>query len=396
MKAKLSVRRVWAVPVAAAVLLAFATVPSRARDVNELMMKSVGTAENVSPVIVEAIKRAAVDLTPEQRALALKCWKDSVCETGHGTLTVAYADGFGENVWRQVTKMEFIAQALTYPSIRKIVYTSAGGDATKAISDLRAFVAQKVDVIVIFADAGAALLPTVKEASEAGITVVLHNGTDIGGKPGKDYLTSIAENVCNLGVGFIKVVGDNSAKDPTTVVELGGTPGNPLSATWQKCADDELAKHKNMKLLGKADTNWTQEGSFQAMTGFLSQSGAVDSVVYEYADGFRGGLRAWQAANKKPDVIVALRTDEQGLFCDWEKVNDPNFKIFYSNGQNDQSRFALTAAMMKKDGQTVAGNIDVPFKMKQVVKGMCNPSLPEDASVSTLLDDDLMKAMFAK
>jgi ribose transport system substrate-binding protein len=295
-----------------------------------------------------------------------------------------------------VTKMEFIAQALTYPEIKKIVYTSAGGDATKAISDLRAFVAQKVDVIVIFADAGAALLPTVKEASEAGITVVLHNGTDIGGKAGKDYLTSIAENVCNLGVGFIKAVGDNSAKDPTTVVELGGTPGNPLSATWQKCADEEIAKHKNMKLLGKADTNWTQEGSFQAMTGFLSQNGSVDSVVYEYADGFRGGLRAWQAANKKPDVIVALRTDEQGLFCDWEKVNDPNFKIFYSNGQNDQSRFALTAAMMKKEGKDVPGAIDVPFKLKQVVKGMCNPALPEDASVSTLVDNDLMKAMFAK
>ena len=93
--------------------------PSQARDVNELMMKSVGTTENVSPVIVEAFRRAAIDLTPEQRALALKCWKASVCETGHGTLTVAYADGFGENVWRQVTKMEFIAQALTYPEHQK-------------------------------------------------------------------------------------------------------------------------------------------------------------------------------------------------------------------------------------------------------------------------------------
>ena len=151
----------------AAALFAFAAAPTQARDVNQLMMKSVGTTENVSPVIVEAIKRAAVDLTPEQRALALKCWKDNVCETGHGTLTVAYADGFGENVWRKVTKMEFILQALTYPDIKKIVYASAGGDATKAVSDLRAFVAQKVDVIVIFADAGAALLPTVKEASRS-------------------------------------------------------------------------------------------------------------------------------------------------------------------------------------------------------------------------------------
>jgi ribose transport system substrate-binding protein len=396
MTKKIGIHRLWAAPVAAAALLAFGAAPSHARDVNQLMMKSVGTTENVSPVIVEAIKRAAIDLTPEQRVLALKCWKDNVCETGHGTLTVAYADGFGENVWRKVTKMEFILQALTYPEIKKIVYASAGGDPTKAVSDLRAFVAQKVDVIVIFADAGAALLPTVKEATEAGILVTLHNGTDVGGKAGKDYVTAIAENICNLGNDFIKAVADNSSKDPTTVVELGGTPGNPLSATWQKCSDDEIAKHKNLKLLGKADTNWTQEGSFQAMTGFLSQNGGVDSVVYEYADGFRGGLRAWQAANKKPDVIVALRTDEQGLFCDWEKVNDPNFKIFYSNGQNDQSRFALTAAMMKKAGQDVPTKIDVPFKMKPVVKGMCNPALPEDASVSTLVDDETMKAMFAK
>ncbi len=390
-----SLKRFCVAPVAMA-LCAMTAVSSEARDVNELMMKSVGRTDDVSPVIAEAIKRAAVDLTPEQRALALKCWRENVCDTGHGTLTVAYADGFGENVWSKMTKMEFILQALTYPEIRKIIYTSAGGDATKAVSDLRAYVAQKVDIIVIFADAGAALLPTVKEASAAGILVAFHNGTDVGGKPGKDYVTAVAENICDLGADFIKVVASNVSSETTSVVELGGTPGNPLSATWQKCADEEIAKHKNLKLLGKADTNWTQEGTFQAMSGFLSQGVKIDSVVYEYADGFRGALRAWEEAKKSPDVIVALRTDEQGLFCDWEKINDPNFKIFYSNGQNDQSRFALTAAMMKKQGKEVPARIDVPFKMKPVVKGMCNPALPQDASVSTLVDEEMMKAMFGK
>ena len=101
--------RYWAVPIVAAAMFALAPAPSHARDAKELLLKSVGTTENVSPVIVEAIKHAAMDLTPEQRKLAHECWKNNVCETGHGTLTVAYADGFGENVWRQVTKMEFIA-----------------------------------------------------------------------------------------------------------------------------------------------------------------------------------------------------------------------------------------------------------------------------------------------
>ena len=377
-------------------MCSLANVPAQARDFNELMIKAVGRTDNVSPVIVEAIKRAAMDMTPEQRKLALECWKNNACETGHGTLTVAYADGFGENVWRQVTKMEFIEQALTYPSIKKIIYTSARGDATKAVADMRAYIAQKVDVIVIFADAGPALLPTVKEATEAGITVVLHNGTYVGGKPGKDFLTSVAENICGLGTDFVKIVLENSKKDPTTIVELGGTPGNPLSAGWQKCSEAEIAKHANLKLLGKADTNWTQEGTFKAMSAFLAQYGSVDAVLYEYADGFRGGVRAYEAAKKKPDVIVALRTDEMGLICDWEKADDPNFKIFYSNGQNDQARFALTAAMMKREGKDVPPAIDVPFKMRPAMKGQCNPAIPETASLNTLVDNDMMKDMFAK
>ena len=381
---------------AIAALIGFAASPSQARDANELLLKAVGTTEGVSPVIVEAIKHAAMDLTPDQRKLALECWKNNVCETGHGKLTVAYADGFGENVWRQVTKMEFIEQALTYPDIKKIVYSSAQFDANKAISDMRAFIAQKVDIIVMFADAGPALLPTVKEASEAGILVVLHNGTYVGGKPGKDYVTSIAENLANLGTDFVKEVEENSTKNPTTIVELGGTPGNGLSAGWQKGANEEIAKHPNLKMLGEADTNWTQEGSFKAMSGFLAQYGSVDAVLFEYADGFRGGLRAYDEAKKKPDLIVSLRTDEVGIFCDWEKANDPNFKIFYSGGQNDQARFALTAAMMKKEGKDVPVAIDVPFKMHAVKKGLCNPDIPDSASVSTLVDDDMMKAMFPK
>ena len=95
-------------------------------------------------------------------------------------------------------------------------------------------------------------------------------------------------------------------------------------------------------------------------------------------------------------MIVSLRTDEMGVICDWEKANDPNFKIFYSNGQNDQARFALTAAMMKKEGKDVPPNINVPFKMHPVEKGQCNPAIPESASLTTLVDNDMMKAMFAK
>ncbi|MCB1502031.1 MAG: substrate-binding domain-containing protein [Bauldia sp.] len=388
--------RNWRAAGLAAACFAFSAGASHAMTAEELEMKSLGTTENINPVVAESFKRFAAGLTPEQRDLALKCWKDNGCETGHGDLTVALADGFGENVWRQVTKMEFIMEALSYPEVSKIIYTSARADPTKAISDLRGLIAQGADVIVVFADASTALLPTIKEATEAGITVVLHNGTYVGGEPGTDFLATVSEDLCKLGTGMVDAVKQNAGKDEIAMVELGGTPGNGLSAAWQKCADEEVAKVGGITVLGKADTNWTQEGTFQAMSGFLAQNDSVDGVIYEYADGFRGGLRAWQEAGKEPNVVVALRTDEQGLFCDWEKANDPDFKIFFASGHNFQSGVALTAAMMKRAGQDVPVVVDIPFSFREVVKGMCNPDLPQDASVSTRLDADMLKAMFAQ
>ena len=52
--------------------------------------------------------------------LALNCWKNNGCSTGtNGKYTVAYVEGFGENTYRQMSKMEFILDALTYPSDRQ-------------------------------------------------------------------------------------------------------------------------------------------------------------------------------------------------------------------------------------------------------------------------------------
>lgn len=383
---------VCAVALAGALALAIGG-SAQAASVSDLMLKALGKTDNIGPIVTEAFEQAAKDLTPEERELALKCWKENVCETGRGELTVALADGFGENVWRQVTHMEFVMQALSYPNVKKIIYTSARMDTTQAISDVRSMIAQGVDIITMFPDAGEAMLPAVREATEAGILVVPYISPP-GGSPGEDFLALVAENLCELGNQFVQYVDENATSDEINVVELGGTPGNGLSAAWQKCSEEKIDANPNMNLLGKADTNWTQEGTFQAMSGFLAQNPNIHAVLYEYADGFRGGVRAYEAANRDMDVIVSLRTDEQGLFCDWEQVNNPNFKIFFSAGGTFQVRIALTSAMAKLRGEEVPGVVDVPFKMKQVQQGMCDPSLPEEMPVSSLVDADMLGKMF--
>jgi len=375
-----------------AALLSVLHGPASAETAQELMMSRLGTTD-ADPVIIEAFTRAAKPVTPELRAKAIECWKKNACDTGTGgKITVAYADGFGENVWRRVTAMEYIQQALTYPEVGRILYSSARGDASQAISDLRAYTAQGVDVIVVFADHGDALGPTIREARDAGIKVTVHNGTEVG-TAGTDYVANIAEDICKMGREFVKAVvaGNPKAK---SIVALGGTPGNPLSASWQACATEQAAQLPGVSIVAKEDTNWTQEGTFSAVSAVLARFDKVDGYIYEYADGFRGAVRAYASEKRPMNMVVALRTDEQGLFCDWEKANDPNFKIYYSSGQNFQARIALTAAMMAKEGKTVPAKINVPFSMKPVHKGMCNHDLPMEMSVSSLVDRDTLLAMF--
>jgi hypothetical protein len=67
--------------------------------------------------------------------LALKCWKNDGCKTGTGgKLTVAYVEPFGENVFRHISKMEFILQALTYRSIGNQYFTAALSKGASCVS----------------------------------------------------------------------------------------------------------------------------------------------------------------------------------------------------------------------------------------------------------------------
>lgn len=358
-----------------------------------LLQKALGTTDTsqIPEIILGAVARAGESFEGERLDLALKCWKENTCDTGTGgELTVALADGFGENVWREVTHMEFVLAALTYPEIGKIIYTSAQGDTQKAISDFRSLIAQDVDVIATFADAADALRPVAREAMDQGILVVPYI-SGYGGEAGKDYLTFVAEDLCQLGKNFAGVLNDELGGQGN-VVFLGGTPGNPLSKAWQECEQPELAD--GIEVLGPADTNWTREGTFQAMSGFLSQYDEIDGISYEYADGFLGGVRAYEAAGRPLDVVLTLRTDEIGLFCEWKRIGNPNFKIFFSSGGSFDPRFALAAAMTNLAGGDVPEQLVVPAQLQQVDESTCNESIPGEAPASTLVPDNVLAAMY--
>ena len=324
--------------------------------------------------------------------LALKCWKNNVCNTGTGgKLTVAYIEQFGENVYRQMSHMEFILQALTYPAVGKIIYKSAHSDLNQGIADFKAAIAQKVSLIVSYPDYADAMLPVMREATQAGIPVATYAWGYVTG-PGKNYLTVVGENTCSLGKAYAQVM--NTQVKSGNIAFLGGFPGNPLSLGWQKC--EQPALNSDIKVVANEPTNWDPSKVQSVVAGILAAHPDVKGWSYEYGLGMaQGAFAAYQAAGKPFNAVLTLRTDDVGMGCAFNKLNNPNLKMWYYTSGNTQIRVAFTAAMMKLKGAKIPPRIVFPIQLQnQRVRDSCVKGYPQEASATSLIPLSLLHKMY--
>lgn len=362
-------------------------------------------------IIQTAVARVEQEVDQATIDKAMVCFDKQECDTGSGgSLVMGYADGGGDtvNVWRAVSHMEAILQALTYPEIGTIVSTEANFDPDPAVhaNDIRFLISRGVDFIVGYPDMGVAIADAIKEADAAGIPYVSFSAGWVGLPdqegaltPGEDYLTVVGEDLCALGESFAEVLNTNVGD--SKVALLGGTPGNALSLGWQRCAVDALeAKLVNPPKNSNSttgDTSWYDPVIPDVFRGLLTSDPDIKGWAYEYSDGMNTGLKVYKELDiPVENLTVALRTDEQTLFCDWVKRDEPTYKIFYTAGGNFQSRVGVTAAMMSLDGEDIPAEVVVPHVMREVTAADCerdrvNPYV----SGTSLVPDEVLQLMFS-
>jgi ribose transport system substrate-binding protein len=324
--------------------------------------------------------------------LAMKCWKNDGCKTGTGgKLTVAYVEPFGENVYRHISKMEFILQALTYKSIGKIIYRTAHSDLNRALADFRAMIAQHVDAIVTYPDFADAELPVFKEAKRAGIPVTTYAWGYVSG-PGKNYTTVVGENVCKLGRAYAKIM--NKYVKSGDIAFMGGFPGNPLSAGWQKC--ERPALNKSIHVVASEATNWDASKVQQVVSGILAAHPNIKGWSYEYGLGMaQGAFAAYKAAGKPFNAVLTLRTDDVGMGCKTKQLHNPKLRVYYYTAGNSQIRVALTAAMMRLKGAKIPPKIVFPIQLQNEAKRTeCVKGYPQEASATSLVPLKLLHRMY--
>lgn len=325
---------------------------------------------------------------------------------GDKPLKVALADGTGDNAFRKTARAEFEDEAAKCSNLTVLPYADAQNNPQKAISDIKGLVAKGADAIVVFPDAGEALLPTLREATKAGVAVVPWTANP-GGKPGTDYTTFVGHNTVNDGKTWTKWTCEHLGDKGGNVLFLGGTPGNTQSITELTGIEAELkdnATCANVKLLnspGKPiDTNWNPAQTQKVVSGLLTKYPKIDAVITDSGDASLGGIRAFKSAKRELPLWTA--NDLNGFACAYEQENakQDSFNVMTVSSRTWIIRLALRKAVADKQGikNDEPEIINIPiyedsFDESKPLK--CDPALPSSAISSAELDSDQLKKLFS-
>ncbi|MCA0872240.1 substrate-binding domain-containing protein [Seohaeicola saemankumensis] len=270
---------------------------------------------------------------------------------GPNKATLALLDGFGGNSWRLVTTASGKQEAEKCPSITEYFYADGQGDTQKAISDINSMAARGVNAMVVFGDAGPAVLPALTNAYRSGAVVVPYR-VNVGGEAGKNYTRFIGADFVYDGESWGKWIKANFP-DGANILFLSGPAGNSQGL-------DELKGMKNILddsyvFLNPepfAVTNWDPSLTQQVLSAAIAQHEDIDVIVSDFGPSLVGALPVFGNFNRS---IPALATsDGNSLGCFWEENHEanPDFKLFTVATGNDNVRLAVQWAIAEATGGT--------------------------------------------
>ncbi len=183
------------------------------------------------------------------------------------------------------------------------------------IKAVRAFIAQKVDVIGIPPVVTTGWETVFKEAKDAGIPVIfIDRKADV---PAELYATFIGSDFVLEGKNAAIELG-KQVSEKASIVELEGTVGAGPAIDRKKGFEDEIAaNHKDVKILESQSGDFTLAKGKEVMQAFLKKYPKQIQAVYAHNDEMAlGAIQAIEEAGLKPgvDIKVVSIDGEKAIF----------------------------------------------------------------------------------
>ncbi|MEO6607124.1 MAG: substrate-binding domain-containing protein [Aestuariivirga sp.] len=347
------------------------------------------------------MKFKTLKLAAATAVLALGCANAALADTpswcGPKKATLALLDGYGGNSWRQVTTASGKQTAELCPSITKYEYADGQGDTQKSISDIKGIAAKGIDALVVFGDAGPAVLPAITSVFKAGKVIVPYR-VNVGGKEGENYTKFIGSSFVDDGASWGNWIKKVLPKGGN-VLFLSGPAGNSQGLDELKGLKSVLGdEYKFLNPEPFDVTNWDPALTQKVLTAEIAKNDKIDVIVSDFGPSLVGALPLF---NKSGRSIPALATsDGNSLGCFWtDNQNDQNkdFKLFTVATGNDNVRLAVQWAVAKATGgkDPEAQIFKAPaFEDSTAGKVQCRKDLPGAIYLSSELPaEDQAKAV---
>jgi ribose transport system substrate-binding protein len=308
---------------------------------------------------------------------------------GPKKITLGLTDGFGGNSWRLVTTASARNEAAKCPSVTSLSYADGQGNTQKAISDIQGMVAKGIKALVVFPDAGKAILPALTSSYKAGVVTVPYRVTP-GGKAGVNYDVFVDTNFADAGKLWGKWILQVLPKGGN-VLMLSGPQGNSQGIEENQGLHQILDPTHKYKFIGAQPfevTNWDPALTQKVLSADIAKYKKIDVIVSDFGPSLVGALPEF---NKSGRTIPALATsDGNVLGCFWQKqhAKNPTFKLFTVSTQNDHARLAIDWAVALATGGKKPSTTHFPSRaFENSVTGKPNPvecqaKLPGDIYLS--------------
>ena len=231
-------------------------------------------------------------------------------------ITLGFSQIGAESEWR-TANTKSIKEAADAAGIN-LKFSDAQQKQENQIKAIRAFIAQKVDVIAFSPVVETGWEPVLKEAKAAKIPVILTDRA-VSAKDDSLWVAFMGSDFVEEGRRAANWLVDKTkdAPGPINIVELQGTVGSAPAIDRKKGFEEILKGKDKFKIIRSQTGDFTRAKGKEVMEAFLKAEGKKINVLFAHNDDMAiGAIQAIEEAGLKPgkDILIVSIDGVKGAF----------------------------------------------------------------------------------
>lgn len=291
------------------------------------------------------------------------------------------------NSWRVHMFAELQYAADNDPRIKELIITNADGNLAKQVSDIEDLRARGVDGFLILPLSADGIAPSVEDAYDAGIPVVIYNN-EISTKKFHSIVWIDEFKFGYIGGKWL----NNQLEGKGNVVVLEGVAGTSTSDLRTQGA--LAAFGPGIKVLTRQPASWAYDQGKAAMEDFIAAYPKIDGVYSQGGAMSLGALEALQAAGKP--LVPVPGEGYNGFLKFWNRNLDKGFTSIGPDEPTWQSVEALEQLIALLEGKTVEKwhEIPLPIITDENLNQYVRPDCPDGVWANTKMSRETITKLY--